>query len=291
MALNGIKLRRSALFVPASKASAIAKARVLPVDMVILDLEDAVAPAEKAEARSAAAAIVAAGGFGHREVVLRVNSLSSPWGAADLAVAARLEIDGILIPKVKTARDVVDANEAIAGARDTVRLWAMVETCEALLEMSAIARTSRCTRLGGLVVGSNDLCLEMGIQRAADRAPLLHALSATIVAARACGIAALDGVFNWIDDAGALRRECQQGRAFGFDGKTIIHPKQVAVCNEAYSPRTEDLTWANSVLEAFARAEHAGKGAIRVGNEMIELLHVEHARRLLATDEEIRRRQ
>jgi citrate lyase subunit beta/citryl-CoA lyase len=167
----------------------------------------------------------------------------------------------------------------------------MVETCEALVRLPAIARTARLTRLGGLVLGTNDLGRELGIRTTGDRAPLLHALAAMVSAARAYGLAALDGVCNRLDDANSLLLECEQGRAFGFDGKTLIHPNQIVICNDVYSPRNEDVSWAKSVLDAFAQPQNAGKGAIRVGNEMIELLHLEQARRVIAVAEEIRRRR
>jgi citrate lyase subunit beta / citryl-CoA lyase len=289
--VNGILLRRSALFVPASRAGALTKVRTLPVDMVVVDLEDAVAPEEKDEARATAVAAIREGGFGDREILLRVNGLDSPWSTSDLAAAARLDVDGILIPKVRGPRDILAASNALSGAPDTVRLWAMVETCEALVRLPAIARTSRLTRLGGLVLGTNDLGRELGIRTTGDRAPLLHALAAMVSAARAYGLAALDGVCNRLDDANSLLLECEQGRAFGFDGKTLIHPNQIVICNDVYSPRNEDVSWAKSVLDAFAQPQNAGKGAIRVGNEMIELLHLEQARRVIAVAEEIRRRR
>jgi len=271
--------RRSALYMPASNARAVEKARDLPCDVVILDLEDAVAPDAKVEARALAAAAVQAGGFGSREVVIRINGLDTLWGAEDLAAAARAAPDAILVPKVSSAADVAACDGALVGK---TRLWAMIETCAAVFALDAIAATAATTRLGAWVIGTNDLAKEMRCRPGVDRAPLLGPLSLAVAAARGQGLAILDGVFNEIQDEAGFERQCAQGLAFGFDGKTLIHPKQVEPANRAFSPAPDEVAWARAVVEAFDLPENSAKGVLRLDGRMVERLHLAEAQRLLA---------
>ena len=276
--------RRSALYMPASNGRAIDKARSLACDVVILDLEDAVAPEAKAEARPQACEALAAGGFGRRELVIRVNGLSTPWGEADLAAAAAAEPDAILVPKIDGPADLCAYDRALKGK---TRLWAMMETCAAVFALDALAGAGG--RLEALVVGSNDLAKEMRCRPGIERLPLAAALSLTVAAARAHGLAVLDGVHNEIGDAEGFARQCAQGADFGFDGKTLIHPSQVDPANAAFTPDPEEVTWARVVAEAFDSPENAGKGVLRVDGRMVELLHLDQARRLIAVAEAIAR--
>jgi citrate lyase subunit beta / citryl-CoA lyase len=271
--------RRSALYLPASNARAIEKARGLAADAVILDLEDAVAPEAKEAARGAAVAAVRAGGWGGREVAIRANGLDTPWGAADLAAA--------LVPKVSTCDDIAQANAALAGAPAALQLWAMIETCAAVPRLDALAAMARETRQSLWVMGVNDLAKEMRARLTPARTPFLPILSLAVAAARAHGLAVLDGVCNEFRDLATFRAEAEQGRDFGFDGKTLIHPDQIAPCNAVFSPDEEELAFARATIAAFALPENAGKGAIRVEGKMVELLHLEQARRLVAMAERI----
>jgi len=274
--------RRSALFLPATNARALAKARCLPADVVILDLEDSVAPEHKAAARAAALAAVAEGGFGGREVVVRANPLDTPWGADDLAALAGSGADAVLLPKVARPEDVLAANAALSCAPPALQLWAMIESCGAMLRLDAIAALAARSRLALWVIGANDLAKEMRAQSAPDRLPLQPLLAGAVCAARAHGLAVLDSVCNDFRDLDAFRAEAEQGRRFGFDGKTLIHPAQIAPCNEAYSPAAADLARAEAIIAAFALPENAGKGAIQMDGAMVELLHLDDAKRLAA---------
>lgn len=267
--------RRSALYMPASNARAVAKARTLDCDVVILDLEDAVAPEAKAAARDAAVAAMREGGFGRRELVVRVNALGGEWGAPDFAALAEVKPDAILVPKVD---DAATAAACVAKA-ENVPVWAMIETPGALLRLDAIAATPG---LAALVMGTNDIAKDTRIRPGAERLPFLGFLAATVAAARAHGLIALDGVYNAIDDAAGFARECEQGVDFGFDGKTLIHPAQIEACNAAFSPHADEVAWAQEVVAAFAAPEAAGKGVIRVQGRMVEGLHLRQAERLLA---------
>jgi len=282
-----LRPRRSALYLPASNAKAIAKARTLPCDIVILDLEDAVAPEMKDEARDAAVAAVNEGGFGHREVAIRANGLDTPWGAADLAAIAGSLADAAVVPKVNGPQDIAVYEEALGSAPPALRLWAMIETCAAVADLPAIAATAGSSRLSLWIMGTNDLAKEMRAQLTPCRTPFLPFLSMAVAAARSHGIAILDGVCNEFRDLAAFEAEARQGLMFGFDGKSLIHPAQIEPCNTVFSPSEEDLSWANAVIAAFALPENAGKGAIRVEGKMAELLHLEQARRLVAVAESI----
>ena len=279
--------RRSALYLPASNAKAIAKARTLPADIVILDLEDAVAPEMKAQAREAAVAAVREGGFGSREVAIRANAIDSEWGMADLEAIAGSGADAVLVPKVSSPADIHRYQAALNSAHAPMKLWAMIETCACVPQLSAIAALAAHTRLSLFVMGVNDLAKEMRARLTPERTPFLPFLSLSVAAARAHGLSILDGVCNEFRDLDAFRAEAQQGLEFGFDGKTLIHPDQIAPCNEVFSPSAEELAWAHAVIAAFALPENAGKGAIRVEGKMAELLHLEQARRLVAVAEAI----
>jgi citrate lyase subunit beta/citryl-CoA lyase len=277
--MTSIRPRRSALYMPASNARAIEKAKTLPCDVVILDLEDAVAPEEKAAARDRAVAAVADGGFGHRELVIRVNGLDTPWGRDDLAAAARSGAHAVLAPKVSSAEDVLAYDAPLLGE---TQLWVMIETCRSLFRLEEIAAAATQTRLSAWVSGTNDLAKEMRCLTDTARAALLAPLSLTVAAARAYGLAVLDGVYNQIEDQAGFTQQCRQGVELGFDGKTLIHPSQIETANQAFSPPDDEVRWARTVVEAFKSPEAAGKGVLRVEGRMVERLHLEQAHRLLA---------
>jgi len=268
-------LCRSVLYMPATNAKAVAKARTLACDVVVIDLEDAVAPEAKAAGRAAAVAAVREGGFGPRSVVVRVNAIDSPWGRDDCRALADVAPDAVLVPKIDDAAGVA----AYRSALGEVPIWAMVETMRAVLRIDDLASGAG---LAALVVGTNDLAKEMRARPGADRAPFQGFLAATVAAARAHGLAAIDGVYNGIEDATGFAAECAQGLAFGFDGKTLIHPSQIAACNEAFSPTAEEIAWAHVVVAAFEAPEAADNGVIRVEGTMVERLHLDQARQVLA---------
>ncbi|PIC01928.1 CoA ester lyase [Caulobacter sp. X] len=279
--------RRSALYMPASNAKAVEKARTLPADVIILDLEDAVAPESKPAAREAAVAAVRAGGFGDREVVIRVNGLDTPWGAEDLAAAAEAGPDAVLVPKVNDAGDVRLYDQRLHAAPPATRLWTMIETAKAAFHLWEMAEASHGTRLSAWVMGVNDFAKEMRARQTPDRAPFLPLLTLSVAAARAHGLAILDGVHNDIEDLEALEAVCVQGVDFGFDGKTLIHPKHLEICNRVFSPSPEDIAWSRAVIAAFNAPENSGKGALRVDGKMAERLHLAQAERLVAVAEAI----
>lgn len=279
--------RRSALYMPASNAKAVEKARTLDADVVILDLEDAVAPEAKPAAREAAVAAVQAGGFGNREVVIRVNGLDTPWGAEDLAAAAEAGPDAVLVPKVNDAADVRLYDQRLHAAPPATRLWTMIETAKAAFHLWEIAEASHGTRLSAWVMGVNDFAKEMRARQTPDRAPFLPLLTLSVAAARAHGLTILDGVHNAIEDLEALEAVCVQGVDFGFDGKTLIHPKHLEICNRVFSPSPEDIAWSRAVIAAFNAPENSGKGALRVDGKMAERLHLAQAERLVAVAEAI----
>ncbi|HEY3695446.1 CoA ester lyase [Phenylobacterium sp.] len=279
-----VRPRRSVLYMPAGATRAVEKARSLPCDVVILDLEDAVAPDAKTEARDLAVAAVQAGGFGGREVVIRVNGRDTPWGAQDLAAAVAAQPDAVLVPKVSTPEDVA-AYEA--GLWGRPRLWAMIETCASIFRLDAIAGAAASQRLEAWVIGTNDLAKEMRCRPGVLRAPLAGPLSLAVAAARAHGLAVIDGVYNDIGDAEGLARQCAQGADFGFDGKSLIHPSQIEAANAAFSPAPDDIAWARTIVEAFNLPENGAKGVVRVEGRMVERLHLAEARRLIAVAEAI----
>ena len=274
--------RRSALYMPASNAKAVDKARGLAADVIILDLEDAVAPDMKPAAREAAVAAVKAGGFGPREIVIRCNGLDTPWGAEDLAAAAAAGPDAILVPKVNSAADVRAYDAALSAAPASTRLWTMIETGSAVFHLWEIAAASQTTRLSGWVMGVNDLAKEMRARHTPSREAFLPILSLAVAAARAHGLTILDGVHNDIEDLDALAAVCGQAVDFGFDGKTLIHPKHLEICNRVFSPSADEIAWSQAVIAAFKAPENAGRGALRVDGKMAERLHLSQAERLVA---------
>ncbi len=272
--------RRSALYMPASNARAIAKARTLDCDVVILDLEDAVAPEEKAAARDRVVEAVREDGFGARELVVRVNGLDTPWYADDIAAIRAIGVDALLVPKVSSVADLLAVRASLGENGSPI--WAMIETCAAILALPALSAAAAETRLIALIAGTNDLAKEMRCRLGADRMPLIPALTATIMAARAAGIVALDGVCNALDDPPRFAAECAQGMTLGFDGKTLIHPSQIDAANASFGPSEEELAWARKIVAAFQDSKNANKGAIRLNGQMIERLHLADAEAMLA---------
>ncbi|CCV04342.1 Citryl-CoA lyase [Mesorhizobium metallidurans STM 2683] len=277
--------RRSVLYIPASNDKALAKLPSLACDAVIIDLEDAVAPADKIAAREKLAGIFA-DRPGRCEMVVRVNALPSEWGADDLLAAAKCEPDGILLPKVDKPRDILEAGDVLDDnfAPDEVKLWAMIETPKALLNIGAIAELGLdpASRLNCFVAGTNDLVKDTGILATPDRRYLVAWLMQMVLAARAGGLDMLDGVSNDFRDLDAFARECTEAAAMGFDGKSLIHPAQIEAANRAFAPSVEALIEARAVKDAFALTENAGKGVIALNGKMVERLHLAQAEKLLA---------
>jgi citrate lyase subunit beta/citryl-CoA lyase len=276
-----LRPRRSVLYMPGSNARAMEKAQALPADAVILDLEDAVAPDAKEMARAQVCEIVKAKRFGKREVVIRVNALNTPWGGADLAAAALAQPDAILLPKVSSPRDLAEAEEHLTGTKGAATaLWAMMETPLAILNAGAIAAAGG--RLACLVMGTNDLIKEFRGRHTPDRQNLSAALGLSVAAARAYGLGIIDGVYNDIADADGFLDSCKQARAFGFDGKTLIHPSQLGPCNEIFAPSPAEVDAARKIIAAFDLPENRDKGAIALDGHMVERLHAEIARSTVA---------
>jgi citrate lyase subunit beta/citryl-CoA lyase len=267
---------------PGSNARALEKARSLPADALILDLEDAVAPDAKELARQQVCEAVKAKGFGKREIIIRVNGLSTPWGEADLAAAAAAKPDAILVPKISETADLQAIEDRLqrGHADHGIALWAMIETPHAILNIAHVAAAGG--RLACLVMGTNDLIKEIRGVHTQDRMNLAAALSLSVLAARANGLAVIDGVYNDIQNADGFRATCEQARAFGFDGKTLIHPSQVEPCNAVFAPSAEEVEAARKLIAAFEQPENKGKGAIKVDGRMVELLHAEIARGTVA---------
>jgi citrate lyase subunit beta/citryl-CoA lyase len=284
-----IRPRRSVLYLPASNARAIEKAKTLPADGLILDLEDAVAPEAKETARAQLAAAVKTGGFGRREIVVRVNGLDTPWGHDDVAALAKLGPDAILFPKIQTAEDVLDCVAALdaAGAPGDLPIWIMAETPRCIMGMDAIAGAS--PRLACLVAGTSDLSRDLRARPAPGRIGVISALSIIVIAARAHGLDALDGVHLDLNDEAGFQAACEQGRDLGFDGKTLIHPKQIAAANIAFAPTAGEVEQSRAIVAAWAEARAAGKGICVLNGKLIEKLHVEEAERLLALHDAIAR--
>ncbi len=282
--------RRSVLYMPGANTRALEKAKALAADALIFDLEDAVAPEAKAEARANAAAAARSGAYGKREIVIRANGLDTEWGADDLAAIAASGADAALIPKVESAEGVAAALAALdaAGAPPDLALWCMMETPLAMLHAEEIARAS--PRVAAWVMGTNDLAKDLGAAHTAMRLPMITSLGLCLLAARAYGIAILDGVYGDIRDAEGFEAVCRQGRELGFEGKTLIHPSQIAPCNRVFAPSHDELEYARRVIAAFAEAQGAdakGKGVVTVDGRMVESLHVEQARRQVALAEAI----
>lgn len=282
---------RSVLYMPGSNARALEKAKGLPADALILDLEDAVSPDAKEEARRQVCAAVRGGGYGAREIIIRVNGLDTPWGLDDIRAASDAAPDAILVPKVDTAHG-VQQYEALMndhGAASEIDLWAMMETPRAILGAQGIAASSAepGSRLKAWVMGTNDLAKELGCAQPQSREPLITSLGLCVLAARAYGLVLIDGVFNEIQDVKGFSQVCSQGRAFGFDGKTLIHPSQIEACNEIFSPSDDEVAWAREVIAAFDHPDNHGKGALKVNGRMVERLHADIARRTVAMAEAI----
>ena len=278
--------RRSVLYMPGSKERALEKARSLPADALIIDLEDAVAPAEKASARDIVRAEGRSGAFGGREVAIRINGLDTEWGAADLVAAAEAGPDAVLVPKVESAEQLAEVAARLDyhDAPVDTAIWAMIETPLGVLRAAEIAAAPR---LAALVLGTNDLAKDLRATHTPDRQPVLTALGLTLLAARAHGLACLDGVHNALRDEAGLRAACEQARAMGFDGKTLIHPAQIAIANEAFAPSPAALAEAREMAAAYDAAMARGEGVAVVDGRIVENLHVENARRLIAEAEAI----
>jgi len=288
-----IRPRRSVLYMPGANARALEKAKSLPADGVILDLEDSVAPDAKEGARAQVAAAVNAGGFGSREVFIRINGIDTPWHAEDLAAAAHAAPDAILVPKVSTpeAVELVGRRLLDMGTQHKTRVWAMIETPLAIFNILAIAAQARDSesRLAGFVMGTNDLAKDTRARLVPGRAPMLPWLTTCVAAARIHGIDILDGVYNDLGNAEGFAVECTQGVELGFDGKTLIHPNQIAPCNTAFSPTGDEVAQARNIIAAFDLPENRGKGVISIDGRMVERLHADMARRTVAIAEAIQK--
>jgi citrate lyase subunit beta/citryl-CoA lyase len=281
-----IRPRRSLLFMPGSNARALEKARNLPADGLILDLEDSVAPEAKAKARDQIANAVAAKGFGRREVLIRVNALDSPWWIDDVAMAAAVQPDGILVPKVSSTADLKAIADRLssAGADLSIRIWAMIETARAVLDAQELAASSRdaAPRLAGFVFGPNDISRETRIRMTPGRTAMLPLITHCILAARAYGLEMLDGPYSDFSNFNGFGEECAQARDLGFDGKTLIHPGQIEACNAIFTPPAEEVARARRIIAAFGQPENASRGAIQLDGQMVERLHAAMAERTIA---------
>jgi len=279
--------RRSVLYMPGANARALEKARTLPADSLIFDLEDAVAPDMKETARDQVIRAVEAGGYGKREVMIRTNGLNTPWGYDDLVAAAKVGPDAVLLPKVESAETVRQAESVLQshGAAPDMAIWCMMETPRAMLHAEEIADAS--PRLGGLVMGTSDLAKDLQAQHTAMRLPLITALGLCLLAARAARLVILDGVYLDLNDHEGFIDSCRQGAELGFDGKTLIHPKQLEAANEVFAPSKEELRLSRRIIDAYAEAEAEGKGVVVVDGKLIEKLHVDHAKRVVALAEAI----
>jgi citrate lyase subunit beta/citryl-CoA lyase len=287
--MDALRPRRSVLYMPAANERALEKAKTIAADALIFDLEDAVAPDVKEAARANAVAAARSGQYGHREVTIRCNGLDTPWGADDLAAVATSGADAVVIPKVDSHADLeqVACRLDAAGAPPDLTIWAMIETPTALLDIRSIAHHGR---VDVLVMGTNDLIKELRLGTPADRSPLIPHLATAVVGAREARKAILDGVYNDVRDPVGFRVEAEQGKAFGFDGKTLVHPSQVEPANDVWAPTDDDIDYSRRVIEAFETAEAEGRGVITVDGRMIENLHVDNARRILAVADRLRER-
>ncbi len=276
--------RRSAIYLPANNVHLLNKARSLPCDVVILDLEDMVGPDAKPDARAAAVDAVRHGEFGHREVVIRVNGLNTRWGMEDLAAAARARPDAVLVPKISSPGNLETARAALG---ETIPLWAMIETAIAIVRLDAIGAASVSNGVGAWVIGSNDLASDMRCAHNVERPGLLTALSMSVTAARAYGLAILDGVFNDLTNPDGLAIQCDQAAALGFDGKTVIHPNQLDATNRAFSPGDAALARARAIVAAFDAPENVGQSVLKVDGHWVERMHYDDAVRLMRVAEAI----
>lgn len=284
-----LRPRRSVLYMPGSNARALEKAKTLSADSLVLDLEDAVSPDQKIAARGQVVAAVTAGGYGYREMVIRVNGLDTQWAEEDILAVAQAPVAAVCVPKVETAEQVLRVVELLeqGGADESVTVWAMIETPKGVVNVQTIAAAH--PRLSLLMMGTSDLAKEMRIPHTPDRIGFIAALSECVLAARLNGLDALDGVHLDLHDETSLRLVCEQGRNLGFDGKTLIHPNQIAVTNEVFSPKADEVERAGRIITAFTQAEAEGKGVVVVDGKLVENLHVDEARRTLAIAEAIGR--
>ncbi|MDT7726243.1 MAG: citrate lyase subunit beta / citryl-CoA lyase [Actinomycetota bacterium] len=279
--------RRSVLYMPGANERALEKAKTLDADALIFDLEDAVSPDAKEAARERVCAAAASGAYGRREVTIRVNGIDTGWHDADLRAVAKAGPAAVVVPKVNSAAEVHNIERALelGGAPDHLKIWAMLETPIAMLHAEEIASASE--RLTVLVMGTNDLAKELNAEFVPGRAPLMGGLSLALLAARATGKVILDGVYNDVKDLAGFEAECLQGRQFGFDGKTLIHPGQLEACNRLFAPSEEEIAWSRRIIDAFTEAQVEGRGVVTVDGRMIENLHVDSAKRILALAEAI----
>lgn len=286
--------RRSVLYMPGSNPRALEKAKTLPADALIFDLEDSVAPDTKDAARDQLAAALRDGGYGKREIVIRVNALATPWGVDDLKMAARAGADAVLLPKVETPEDIVAARLVLraAGASSDLALWAMMETPGAILNAEKLAAPpDGRAGLQAFVLGTNDLAKETSAALSGGRMGMLAWLSTCVAAGKAHGLDVIDGVYNTIGDEDGLRAELEQGRALGMSGKTLIHPSQIEPCNEIFTPPADEVEWARKIIAAFALPENVGKGVLSLDGKMVERLHAEMAHRTVAIADAIAQRE
>jgi citrate lyase subunit beta / citryl-CoA lyase len=281
-----IRPRRSLLFMPGSNARALEKARNLPADGIILDLEDSVAPDAKAMARDQISKAIAAKGFGKREILIRINSLDTPWWIDDIAMAGKARPDGILVPKVSSVEDIATIAGRLGeiGADASIQVWAMIETARAVLHAEELAATSRDpkTRLAGFMFGPNDISRETRIRMQPGRAAMLPMITHCMLATRAYGLEIFDGPYSEIGNIDGFGQECAQGRDLGFDGKTLIHPGQIEACNAIFTPPAEEVARARRIIAAFEQPENASRGVIQLDGGMVERLHADMARRTIA---------
>lgn len=284
-----IRPRRSCLYMPGANAKALEKAKTLAADVLLIDLEDSVTPEAKEGARAQVAEAVKAGGYGRREMVVRINALSTPWGRDDLAATGQAGPNGVLVPKVSSGEEIAALDDAMteAGFTEATALWVMIETPRAILNLADIAAAARATRLACFVMGLNDLAKDTHARLAPGRAPFQAALALAVTAARANGLSVIDGVYNELADGAGFEAECRQGLEFGFDGKSLIHPSQIEICNAIFAPSPDDIARARAIIAAFALPENSGKGVIKVDGRMTELLHLEEAKRVVAVVEGI----
>lgn len=277
-----VRPRRSVLYMPGSNLRALDKAKALAADGLIFDLEDAVAPDAKAAARDQVAAAIRAGGYGRREIIVRVNGLDTPWGRADLAGVASCGAHAVLLPKVESAATIREAETMLrqSGAPDDLAIWCMMETPRGILRAEEVATAS--PRVTGFVMGTSDLAKDLHAQHTPDRLPFVAALGHVMLVARAHNLVALDGVHLDLDDDAGFAAQCRQGLAFGFDGKTLIHPKTIATANTVFAPPADEIAWSRKIITAHAGAAAEGKGVVLVDGKLIERLHVDNAERIVA---------
>ena len=286
-----IRPRRSLLFMPGSNARALEKARNLPADCIILDLEDSVAPESKGLARDQIANAIAAGGFGKREVLIRTNAPDSQWWMDDVTMAAKARPDGILVPKVSSVEDLATIARCLldVDAAPSIKVWTMIETARAVLHAEKLAAASRNVepRLSGFVFGPNDISRETRIRMLPGRATMLPMITHCILASRAYGLEILDGPYSDFSNVNGFAQECTQARDLGFDGKTLIHPGQIEACNAIFTPPADEVEKARRIIAAFERPENASRGAISLDGQMVERLHADMARRTIAIADSI----